>query len=68
MSCRACFSVIDLTSRSNADILLDDLMDAALGNLGGQLDNDDEPSLLTKPASMITDYELSQIVLVPSSW
>ena len=58
----------DLTSRTIADILLDDLMDAALGNLGGQLDNDDEPSLLTKPASMITDYELSQIVLVPSSW
>lgn len=50
------------------DILLDDLMDAALGNLGGQLDNDDEPSLLAKPASMITDYELSQIVLVPGNW
>lgn len=58
------------------DILLDDLMDAALGNLGGKHDaidttitsNDSEP-VVVGPANnnVITDYELSQIVLVPTS-
>jgi len=63
------------------DILLDDLMDAALGNLGGKHDvdatednNDNESVVIAKAAAtapananVITDYELSQIVLVPTS-
>jgi len=60
------------------DILLDDLMDAALGNLGGKqhdntdnVDGDGEPVVVANNVaaapSVITDYELSQIVLVPTS-
>ncbi|KAL7528492.1 hypothetical protein ACHAXR_005631 [Thalassiosira sp. AJA248-18] len=60
------------------DILMDDLMDAALGNLGGKLtaaassdgggsDISSDGTKPTPPPAIITDYELSQIVLVPTS-
>jgi len=58
-------------SQKQADILLDDFIDAALGNFGGQIDRYEsernQPSVQTKPPSMVTDYELSQIVLVPTN-
>jgi len=69
-----------------ADILMDDLMDAALGNLGGMpdeglysnsggaaVDPNKSASVANTnikpptPPAIITDYELSQIVLVPTS-
>ena len=67
------------------DILLDDLMDAALGTLGGMSEEDTVAATITitskqeqqststtiptptPPPALITDYELSQIVLVPTS-
>jgi hypothetical protein len=64
-------------TEKETDILLDDLMDAALGTLGGQegtnnSNNDDnakekKPKSQPPPSSQITDYELSQIVLVPTA-
>ena len=61
-------------TEKETDILLDDLMDAALGTLGGQegtnnSNNNDEKKSKNQPppSSQITDYELSQIVLVPTA-
>lgn len=60
-------------TEKETDILLDDLMDAALGTLGGQegsTNSNDEGNNGKKnqpPPSQITDYELSQIVLVPTA-
>ncbi|KAL7454146.1 hypothetical protein ACHAWC_009913 [Mediolabrus comicus] len=65
-------------TEKETDILLDDLMDAALGTLGGQEgtnsnnNNDDSGNEKKKknqssPSPQITDYELSQIVLVPTA-
>ena len=50
------------------DILMDDLLDAALGHLGGSPPDaaTNEHQDATAPA-LIADYELSQIVLVPTS-
>ena len=55
-------------SIKETDVLLDDLMDAALfGNLGsGGGSGTDNGSVSPSPTST-TDYELSQIVLVPTS-
>lgn len=56
-------------TEKETDILLDDLMDAALG-LGGQEGNnndDNDKNQPPPPQSQITDYELSQIVLVPTA-
>ncbi|KAL9183212.1 hypothetical protein ACHAXT_004999 [Thalassiosira profunda] len=49
-----------------ADILLDDLTDAALGTLGAKPDDVADGAGSNLP-EVIADYELSQIVLVPTS-
>jgi len=73
-------------TNKETDVLLDDLMDAALGNLGGvsddydkdtkgdeSSDNDkseskrEETSNSNNLLTITTDYELSQITLVPTS-
>ncbi|KAL7491328.1 hypothetical protein ACHAWT_000730 [Skeletonema menzelii] len=53
-------------TEKETDILLDDLMDAALGTLGGQDTTTNNPQQ-QQQQQIITDYELSQIVLVPTS-
>ncbi|KAL7449368.1 hypothetical protein ACHAWC_001433, partial [Mediolabrus comicus] len=62
-------------TEKETDILLDDLMDAALGTLGGQEgtnsnnnnEKEDKKKNQPPPSPQITDYELSQIVLVPTA-
>ena len=64
-------------TQKETDVLLDDLMDAALGNLGGVSDdyddadqdhgNENDSPHSNNLLTITTDYELSQITLVPTS-
>jgi len=48
------------------NILVEDLMDASLGSLGGEL-RDGAAAPASQQQSQVTDFELSQICLVPTS-